>query len=90
MAAFRKQVDISVGNLIGSNIFNILSILGFTSIIKEIHVNEIFIKHDVYWLLAISLAILPMMLFRRKITRLEGVILFGSYLAFLYFMNQKG
>ena len=90
VAAFRKEVDISVGNLIGSNIFNLLSILGITSIIKEIPVNEIMLSFDVYWLLAISALILPIMLYGRKVTRLEGVFLVLFYVVYIHFVVAKG
>jgi len=89
VAAFRRQVDISVGNLIGSNIFNLLSILGITSIIKEIPINKIFIQYDVFWLLGITFLILPIMFTRRQISRIEGVILVTSYIAFIYFVVNK-
>lgn len=86
VAAFKKEVDISVGNLIGSNIFNILSILGITSIVKDIPVNDAILNFDVYWLLGISLIILPLMLIGRKITRLDAVLLLGIYFSYITFV----
>ncbi len=90
VAAFRKETDISVGNLIGSNIFNILSILGITSIVKAIPVNETLLNFDVYWLLAISALILPLMLIGRKVTRLDGFVLLTVYCTYIYFVFMKG
>ena len=90
VAAFRKQMDISIGNLIGSNIFNLLSILGITSIVKEIPVNDMLLSFDVYWLLAISGLILPLMLYRRTITRIEGAFLLIYYIVYIYFVLTKG
>jgi len=90
VAAFRKQMDISIGNLIGSNIFNLLSILGITAIVKEIPVNDMLLSFDVYWLLAISGLILPLMLFRRTITRIEGAFLLTFYIVYIYFVFSKG
>lgn len=83
VAAFRKEMDISVGNLIGSNIFNILSILGVTSIIKEIQVNEQFLSFDIFWMLGISFIIFPLMLIGRKISRLDGVLLLSLYISYI-------
>lgn len=83
VAAFRKEMDISVGNLIGSNIFNILSILGVTSIIKEIQVNEQFLSFDIFWMLGISFIIFPLMLIGRKISRLDGVLLLSLYISYV-------
>ncbi len=79
VAAFRKNTDIALGNLMGSNIFNILSILGITSMVQEIVVSDMIFKTDMVWMLAITLLILPMMWIRRKITRLEGFILLSLY-----------
>lgn len=85
MAALKKQTDISVGNLIGSNIFNLLAVLGITSLIKEIPVSEQVLKADVYWLLFISFLIFPLMIFRYEISRLKGLVLFGVYVTYIYF-----
>ncbi|MGD1891220.1 MAG: calcium/sodium antiporter [Cyclobacteriaceae bacterium] len=79
VAAVRKETDIAMGNLIGSNIFNILSILGFTSIIAEIQVNDLIIQSDMIWMLLVTFVVFPMMLSRRKIDKIEGVILLSFY-----------
>ena len=86
IASFKKESDLAVGNLLGSNIFNILSILGITSIIKEVHVNETIVSFDLLWMLAITLLVLPMMYFRRTITRLEGGALLSIYCIYTYFV----
>ena len=78
-ASLKKQIDVALGNLIGSNIFNIFSILGITSIIKEIEVSQVILSVDMIWMLAITLIILPMMLHKKNIERVEGVILFLIY-----------
>ena len=62
MAAVKKHSDISVGNLIGSNIFNIMGVLGITSMIKEIFVSNQVVSNDMYWVLAISLLVFPLMI----------------------------
>ncbi|WKN44430.1 calcium/sodium antiporter [Tunicatimonas pelagia] len=84
VAATRKETDIAMGNLIGSNIFNILSILGFTSIIAPIQVNDIIIRSDMIWMLLVTFMIFPMMITRRKINKVEGVILLAFYLYYIY------
>ncbi|MEQ9443490.1 MAG: calcium/sodium antiporter [Cyclobacteriaceae bacterium] len=84
VAAFRKETDIAIGNLIGSNIFNILSILGITSIIEEIRVNDVIIRSDMIWMLLVTFVVFPMMLSRRKIDKLEGFILLGIYIYYIY------
>ncbi len=80
VAAFKKETDLALGNLMGSNIFNILSILGITSLISEIQVSAIILNSDMIWMLAITLAILPMMVFNKRIDRYEGLILLGAYI----------
>ncbi len=87
IAAFRKQTDISVGNLIGSNIFNILAILGITSIIKEIPINPISISEDMWWVIAVAVILFPFMYVGKKIVnRFHGLILVLAYIAFVYFI----
>jgi len=86
MAAIRKQTDISVGNLIGSNIFNILGVLGITSLVKEIPISKMVVHNDIYWLLATSFIIFPLMLHKHKIGRLKGFILLAFYFSYIYFV----
>lgn len=87
MAAIKKQMDISVGNLIGSNIFNFLAVLGITAVVKEIPISEAVINNDIYWVLGTSLILLPLML-NYNIARWKGGILFVSYLLYVYFLLQ--
>lgn len=86
IAAIKKESDISVGNLIGSNIFNILCVLGFTAIIKETPVSEQVITVDVFWMIGIALLLLPLMWYKYSINRIKGFILTVSYLVYIYFV----
>lgn len=70
----------ALGNLMGSNIFNILSILGITSLIAEIEVSEVIVNSDMIWMLGITLLILPFMALNKIVDRYEGLILVGIYL----------
>ena len=90
VAAYRKQTDISVGNLIGSSIFNLCGILGIASIVKPISVNIIMLTWDSWWLLAISIIILPLMLFKQKVGRLSGLFLVIFYIVYVKFVFIKG
>ena len=85
IAAIKKEADISIGNIIGSNLFNILGILGITALVKPIPVNEQVLGFDIYWLAALCLVLFLMMLPLKsgRISRLNGVILVLSYLAYL-------
>lgn len=84
VAALKKETDLALGNLMGSNIFNILSILGVTSIITEIKVSAEIISHDMLPMLGITLLILPFMITGRNIGRIEGVILLLIYVVYTY------
>lgn len=90
IAAFKKQADISVGNLIGSNTFNILAILGITSLVKEIPVGLDVLNGDMLWMMGIAALVLPFMLISKKINRLQGVILLSIYVAYIYFVLISG
>lgn len=83
VAAYRKETDISIGNLIGSNIFNIMAVIGITAIVKPIDVTENTLNIDMIWMLAIALALLPMLVIGKKITRFKGLLLLGSYIAYI-------
>ena len=86
VAAFKKHTDISVGNLIGSNIFNILGVVGITAMVKEIPVSMQVITNDIYWVLGISLLVFPLMIIGYKINRLRGFALFAAYCIYIYFV----
>ena len=86
MAALKKQTDIAIGNILGSNLFNILSILGITSIVEEIQVNETILQSDIFWMLGLSAILLPLMLTKRSINQIEGAFLLLTYSAYLYFL----
>ena len=74
----------ALGNLMGSNIFNLLSILGITSIIKDIHVSEAIIRHDMVAMIGVTLLVLPMMLYKRTMGRVSGIILVVVYIFYTY------
>jgi cation:H+ antiporter len=83
IAALKKETDISVGNLIGSNIFNIMAVIGLTSIVHPISVSQKSINFDMWWVIGIAVAILPMMLIGKKIGRLKGAILLSTYIIYI-------
>ena len=84
VAAFKKESDLAIGNLIGSNIFNILFILGITSIITDIAVSEAILNVDMIWMLGVTLIILPLMAFNKKMGRITGVLLLSIYVFYTY------
>lgn len=89
VAAFKKHTDISVGNLIGSNIFNLLGVIGITAMVKEIPISNQVLNSDAYWLLAISLLVFPLMIIGFRINRIRGFTLFAAYCIYIYFVVSK-
>ncbi len=83
VAALRKQSDLSVGNVLGSNIFNILGILGVTSVIRPQMVGDQVLMLDAPMMLLVSLAALPIMMSGRRIARGEGALLVIGYIAYV-------
>jgi len=83
MAALKKETDISIGNLIGSNLFNIFAVISLTAMVKPVEVSRSIIEFDMIWMIAITFLLLFIIYIGKKIGRLKGVILFGSYVAYI-------
>ncbi|MGR3637664.1 MAG: calcium/sodium antiporter [Shimia sp.] len=83
MAALRRQADVALGNVIGSNMFNLLAIIGITSIVHPISVDPSFLKFDMWAMLAASLMLIPFVFMKRDITRVWGVTFTALYLLFI-------
>lgn len=87
IAALNKEKSISLGNLLGSNIFNILAVLGITSIITPVELfDQGLLTNDIFWMLGISFLLLPLVMLskRNQLSRRDGVILLIIYCAFIY------
>ena len=82
MAAIRRQADVAIGNVIGSNMFNLLGIIGIASLVGPIPVDAEFLTRDLWVMLGASLILIPFVFFGRDITRLWGAVLFGLYVAY--------
>lgn len=85
VAAYRKEHDIVVGNIIGSNIFNI-GILGFVSIIHPINVNSGVLRYEFPVMILFALSAIPIMKTGFKVSRLEGIFLLLFYSLFVIFL----
>lgn len=89
IAALKKEKSISLGNLIGSNIFNIGSVLGITALFKPISlIDKKLLNFDMIWLLGFSILLLPLVFLptRYKISRYKGMLLLIVYCLFLYML----
>jgi cation:H+ antiporter len=88
VAAFKKESEIAIGNIVGSNIFNILFILGFSATISPINVN-VTALFDVVFLLVISVVTYIFALSSRKISRIEGLFMFLAYLGYMTYIIMR-
>ncbi|MBP6491069.1 MAG: calcium/sodium antiporter [Thauera sp.] len=84
VAAMRGQRDIAVGNVVGSNVFNILAVLGAAGIASGVGlpVSEAARNFDLWVMLAVAFACLPIMITGREIARWEGVVFLAYYMAY--------
>lgn len=87
IAVIKKEKAISLGNLIGSNIFNLLAVLGITSIITPIKVmDQGLLSSDIFWMLGISFLILPLVFIPKglRLNWRDGLVLVAVYVTFVY------
>ena len=82
VAAFRKQEDIAIGNIVGSNIFNVLAILGISGLIHPFAAEGIK-PMDFYFMLGTSILLLPLMRWGMRLNRYEGLLFLALYVAYL-------
>lgn len=85
VAAFRKQSDIAIGNVVGSNIFNVFCILGITATVSPINASEIGLR-DGGVMLLLGVILLPFALTGRRISRGEGAFFIGVYVTYLFLL----
>ncbi|WP_299115028.1 calcium/sodium antiporter [uncultured Winogradskyella sp.] len=86
IAALKKEKAISLGNLIGSNIFNIASVLGLTAMIKPIVVeSSMILSTNIFWMICFAAILIPLVFLGKRFTigRRKGLLLFIAYLIFI-------
>jgi cation:H+ antiporter len=88
IAAFKKETDISIGNILGSNIMNILSVLGITALIKPITTVPEVLRIDIPWMLGAAVLLFLFMIPARngRINRIEGSVMVLGYATYIYFI----
>ena len=82
MAALRRQADVALGNVIGSNIFNLLGIIGVAALVAPIPVAPEFLSYDLWVMLGASLLLVPFVFFGKDITWKWGLALTALYLGY--------
>ena len=88
VALFKKEKGVSLGNLIGSNIFNVFAVLGITSIVSPLILEDLnILNYDIYVMLFFAAIVFPLIFFPKKhiLGRLEGLIILSCY--FFYIFN---
>ena len=88
VAAIKKEADIAVGNIVGSNIFNLLGILGITAIVHPLAATGIG-RIDYAVMAAFALMLWPMAYHQKRITRVEGAILLAGYVAYVSWLVRS-
>lgn len=89
VAAVRNHCDVAVGNVIGSNIFNLLGIIGVSTQLGDIPVPEAFLKFDLWVMLLASLTLLPYAVFGRRVGRRSGFLFCGAYVTYIFMVASS-
>jgi len=93
VAAFRKEMDISIGNLVGSNVFNILSVLGAAALVRPIPIPGGFVESGLFfdYIAMIFVSILPWLMMRKTsvVNRKNGVVLLACYVGYVAYLILK-
>ena len=83
-AALRKQTDVALGNVIGSNMFNLLAIIGIASLITPIDVDPEFLRQDLWVMFAASLVLAPFVFLKWSLGRTWGIVLSVAYVGYVF------
>ncbi len=89
VSSVRGRSDVAIGNVIGSNLFNILVILGLSGLVAPLPVQAALLDSDCWWMLGVTILIYTMMLVGRTISRLEGGLLIGVYCVYLVLLLRN-
>lgn len=89
VAAFKREADIAVGNVVGSNVFNLLGVLGIGAVIAGIPVSDIVRDIDMPLVLAFSVAMLVFAATGKGIGRVQGVVLLVAYVAYMAYLLAR-
>ncbi|MDV6328128.1 calcium/sodium antiporter [Idiomarina sp. Sol25] len=83
VAALRRHADVAVGNILGSNIFNLLGILGISALLQPLPVPERILQFDQWMMLGTALVLLLFLYTGRRLSRIEGGVLLAGYVAYV-------
>ncbi len=89
VAARRGHAEMALANVIGSNIFNILGVLGTVALVRPIPVTSAILRSDMWWMLGFSLLLFPLMQRRHKVAKTEGALLLVAYVVYLVLLGRN-
>jgi cation:H+ antiporter len=89
VSSIRGRDDVAIANVLGSNLFNILVILGLSATIAPLPVAVGIVTSDNWWMLGVTLLLFPLMFTGRRINRWEGGLLLAVYVAYLAFLLSR-
>lgn len=89
VASMRGHSDVALGNVLGSNIFNLLGITGVVAVVAPLEVSESLLQFDLWLLLGVTALLLPLMLSGGRLSRREGALLLLLYAGFLAFQAES-
>lgn len=85
-AAVKESADITIGNVVGSNILNVLIILGLTSVIRAVAVKKNTLRYEIPFTIGITVLLAVLGLFDNQISRIEGILLWGLMIVYLLYL----
>jgi cation:H+ antiporter len=84
IAALHKSSDVAIGNVVGSNLFNILAILGITAMLTDIPVDAQFLRFDLWVMFSATILLWFYVLSKKGIGKISGVLFLAGYFSYLY------
>jgi len=89
VASMRGHTDVALGNVLGSNIFNLLGITGVVALVSPLEVSASLLQFDIWLLLGVTVLLIPLMLTGGRLSRREGALLLFLYAGFLAFQSEN-
>ena len=84
VSAFRKRVDFALGNILGSNIYNVLGILGISSFFDQFKIPQLIASYDLYIMTGTIFFIFLFMMFVKQLNRLFGILSLSAYVVYIF------
>ena len=86
MSAIKRKVDFALGNILGSNIYNVLGVLGISSLFNKFTIPEVLVSQDLLFMLFITFIVLIFMYLFKKLGRTFGILGLSFYFSYMYFI----